>query len=253
MVDFGKTAEDYRHHRAGFPPELLDRLSAFGVGGPGQRLLDVGTGTGTLARQFAQRGAVVTGIDPAAPMLAQARALDAEAGVSVTYLEGKAEAVPLPDGSFDAITAGQCWHWFDRPKAAGEMHRLLVPGGRMVITHFDWLPLPGSLVAATEALILRFNPAWRMGGGTGIYPAWFDDLSSAGFAGLESFSFDLAVPYTPAAWVGRIRASAGVAASLPPEEVARFSDALTALLASDFPGDPLRVPHRVWALVGRKG
>ena len=49
MVDFGKTAEDYRHHRAGFPPELLDRLAGFGVGGPGQRLLDVGTGTGTLA------------------------------------------------------------------------------------------------------------------------------------------------------------------------------------------------------------
>ncbi|WP_198148031.1 class I SAM-dependent methyltransferase [Elstera litoralis] len=212
MVDFGKTAQDYRQHRAGFPPELLDRLSAFGVGGPGQRLLDVGTGTGTLARQFAERGALVTGIDPAAPMLAQARALDAAAGVSVTYLEGKAEVIPLPDGSFDAITAGQCWHWFDRPKAAGEMHRLLGPGGRMVIAHFDWLPLPGSLVAATEALILRFNPAWALGGGRGIYPIGSKISPAPGLPALKAFPSISPFPTPPPpGW-----AASAPAPALPP-------------------------------------
>ena len=55
-VDFGKTADDYAAHRAGFPRALFDRLAAMGIGRSGQRLLDLGTGTGTLARGFAGGG-----------------------------------------------------------------------------------------------------------------------------------------------------------------------------------------------------
>lgn len=250
-IDFGKTATDYATHRAGFPPALLDRLTAFGIGTPGQRLLDLGTGTGTLARQFASRGAVVTGLDPAAAMLDQARQLDADAGVEVDYRVGRAEETGLEAESFDVVTAGQCWHWFDRPAAAAEVARLLVPGGAVAIAHFDWLPLPGNIVAATEALILEHNPSWDFAGGDGTHPAWFADLAGAGFTGLESFSFDVAVPYSHADWRGRIRASAGVAASLTPTQVEAFDVAHATLLATQFPDDPLSVPHRVWALVGR--
>ena len=251
-VDFGKTASDYATHRAGFPPALLDRLAAFGVGAPGQRLLDLGTGTGTLARQFATRGATVIGVDPAAPMLEQARQLDAEAGVTVDYRVGRAEDTGLPAASVDVVSAGQCWHWFDRPKAAQEIARVLVPGGLIAIPHFDWLPLPGNVVAATEALILEHNPSWALAGGDGTHAAWFADLAGAGFVDLESFSFDVAVPYSHADWRGRIRASAGVAASLPPAGVESFDAAHATMLAAEFPEDPLAVPHRVWALVGRK-
>jgi SAM-dependent methyltransferase len=215
-------------------------------------LVDLGTGTGTLARQFAARGATVTGLDPAAAMLEQARALDAAAGVSVDYRVGRAEETELPAAAFDAVTAGQCWHWFDRPTAAQEVARLLVPGGAVAIAHFDWLPLAGNVVAATEALILDHNPAWAMAGGDGTHPAWFADLAGAGFVDLESFSFDVSVSYSHADWRGRIRASAGVAASLTPDRVEAFDAAHAALLASQFPDDPLGVPHRVWALVGRK-
>ena len=61
-VDFGKTAQDYGRYRAGFPESFFDRLTAMGVGLPGQRLLDLGTGTGTVARGFARRGCIVTGL-----------------------------------------------------------------------------------------------------------------------------------------------------------------------------------------------
>jgi hypothetical protein len=57
------------------------------------------------------------------------------------------------------------------------------------------------------------------------------------------------VPYTPAAWRGRIRASAGVGASLGPEAVERFDRQLAALLAERFPGEVLSVPHRVFAVI----
>ena len=56
-VDFGRTAEDYARHRAGFPEQLFERLTARGIGCAGQRVLDLGSGTGSLARGFARRGA----------------------------------------------------------------------------------------------------------------------------------------------------------------------------------------------------
>ncbi|MFM8321126.1 MAG: class I SAM-dependent methyltransferase [Chloroflexota bacterium] len=248
-ADFGLTADDFARYRAGFPESLFDRLAAFGIGRPGQMVVDVGTGTGTLARGFARRGCRVTGIDPAEPLLEKARALDAVFGVQVDYRLGVAEASGLPEACAAVVSAGQCWHWFDRPHAAQEARRLLQPGGKIVIAHFDWLPLKGSLVEATEALILQHNPRWNLAGGCGIYPAWFSDLSEAGFTEIESFSYDVAASYTPLAWRGRIRASAGVGASLPPESVQRFDADLERLLAERFPGPELAVPHRVFAVL----
>jgi SAM-dependent methyltransferase len=252
-IDFGRTADDYRRHRAGFPEALFARLAVYGIGMDGQRLLDIGTGTGSLARGLARRGCRVTGLDPSPELMAQARELDREAGVQIDYVTARAEETGLPDAAFDVVSAGQCWHWFDRPRAAAECSRLLRPGGSILITHFDWLPLPGSVVEASEKLILAHNPNWKGHGGSGIHWKWFADLSAAGFLALQSFSFDESVPYSHAAWQGRIRASAGIAASLPAEAVEAFDEAHAAMLAQHFPDEILHTPHRVFALIGRKG
>jgi SAM-dependent methyltransferase len=249
-VDFGRTADDYGRHRRGFPDEFFERLITRGIGLPGQTLLDLGTGTGTIARGFAQRGAAASGLDPSESMLAKARQLDEARGYSVRYVTGKAEALDFPAASFDVVTAGQCWHWFDRPVAACEALRVLRPGGFVVVAHFDWIPLEGNVVETTEKLILAFNPAWSMGGGAGIHPAWLADLSRAGFAALETFSFDVGVPYSHVDWRGRIRASAGVGGSLPTDAVQSFDNALAKILAQHHPEDPLEVHHRVWTLIG---
>jgi len=251
-VDFGRTADDFARHRAGFPASLFERLRALGFGIPGQRVLDLGTGTGSLARGFARAGALVTGLDVSPLLLEQARALDRAEDLHIDYRVARAEASGFGDAQFDMISAGQCWHWFERARAAAEVRRLLHPGGRVLIAHFDWLPLPGNVVAATEALILKHNPSWHLAGGTGIHPRWFADLAEAGFGELESFSYDEPVMYTREAWRGRIRASAGVAASLPPERVALFDHEHAEMLARSFPADLLRVPHRVFALIGTR-
>ncbi|MFI5395821.1 MAG: class I SAM-dependent methyltransferase [Candidatus Binatia bacterium] len=250
-IDFGKVAEDYGRYRAGFPDVFFDRLSRFGVGVPGQRVLDLGTGTGTLARGFALRGCNVTGLDPSPALLQEASRLDCAAGVAVGHVTATAERTGLPDASFDVVSAGQCWHWFERPKAAQEVRRLLVPRGWLVIAHFDWLPLPGNVVEVTEHLIEQHNPGWSLGGGVGMYPAWLQDVALAGFEEIESFSFDVPVRYTHEAWRGRIRASAGVAASLPPEDVARFDAELQTLLTQRFPDEPLQIPHRIFSVICR--
>ena len=249
-VDFGRTATEYRRYRAGFPPAFFDALETRGWITQGQYALDLGTGTGTVARGLAERGISVVATDPATALLEQAAELDQQAGVVVDYREGRAESIDAPDSSFDFVTAGQCWHWFDRSKAAAEAARVLAPGGRIIIAHFDWLPLPGNVVMATESLILEYNPAWTMGGGTGLYPQWLVDLASGGFDTLETFSFDIAQPYTHEAWRGRIRASAGVKASLDEATIDLFDRTLADILVTLFPYDPLLVPHRVWVVSG---
>ncbi|MGD0944912.1 MAG: class I SAM-dependent methyltransferase [Acidimicrobiales bacterium] len=157
-IEFGRIAEDYACHRAGFPPSLFERLSTLGIGLRGQDVVDVGTGAGTVARSFALRGCRVVGIDPAPALIEQARRLDAEAGVRVDYQIATAEATSLARACCDVVSAGQCWHWLDRSSAAAEARRLLRPAGAIVICYFDWLPLPDNVVAATLSLILRHNP-----------------------------------------------------------------------------------------------
>lgn len=248
--NFGAAAEDYARYRAGFPASVFERLSTYGIGRPRQTIVDVGTGTGTLARGFALRGATVLGVDPDERLLEQARQLDAMASVSIEYRPGVAESLPLDDASADAVAAGQCWHWFDGELAAREFARVTKPDGRVVVAHFDWLPLPGSVVEATERLIGKHNPAWSFGGGNGFHAESLPHLHAAGYGSFESFSYDVDAPYSPVAWRGRIRASAGVGASLSLDAVAAFDAELAALLAESFPGEVLEVPHRVFAIVG---
>jgi SAM-dependent methyltransferase len=251
-IDFGRTAGDYARHRAGFPARFFQRLAREGLLVRGERALDLGTGTGTVARVLARAGLRVVGLDPAPAMLREARRLAGEEGLGAAWVQARAEASGLAAGSFELVCAGQCWHWFDRPAAAREVLRLLAPGGRLVIAHYDWLVLPGNLLEATEALIRAHNPAWVGADGTGFYPRWAADLTLAGFEQLESFTFDEPAVYSHEAWRGRIRASAGVAASLPPERVQAFDRELAALLRERFPADPQLVPHRVFALAGRR-
>ena len=248
-VDFGKTAADYTQHRAGFPDILFERLAGFGIGHPGQRILDLGTGTGTLGRGFARRGCDVTGLDLSTKLLEQAKALDRKEGLETPYVMARAEETTFLDHSFDVVAAGQCWHWFDRARAAAEARRILVTQGRLVIAYFDWIPLPGNVVEATEELIEHHNPAWEFGGGNGMHPQFLRDVAVAGFGAIETFSLDVDAVYSHEAWRGRIRASAGVGASLSPDRVAQFDRALESVLRERFPDDPLKVFHRLFAIV----
>jgi len=253
LVDFGVAAADYAAHRQGHPAETFRRLAALGVGRPGQAVIDLGTGTGDVARTLAAAGARVTGVDPSAALLAEAARLAGAAGLEVTWRRAAAEATGLPDRCADAVTVGQAWHWFDRARAAAEVRRLLRPGGALALFYVDWLPVPGSVVELTLDLVARHRDrplpdATRLGH-HGIYPGFPDDLMAAGLVGLEMFGFDLVQRYHHAGWLGRMRASAPVS-TMAPAAAAAFAAELTAALARGF-ADPCDVPHRVFALVAR--
>jgi SAM-dependent methyltransferase len=247
-IDFGRTAVDYSVHRAGFPPQFFDAVVDLRIAGPGGRVLDLGTGTGTVAVGLRDKGCLAIGLDISEKMIGQARTMH----TGIDFLVARAEAIPLQDASIAAVFAGQCWHWFQRELAAQETYRVLAPDGYIAIAHFDWIPVPGNIVDSTESLIMAFNPQWGMAGGNGLHPEWFAPLAAARFRNLRSFSFDLDVPYTHSGWRGRIRASAGVGASLPAEKVDKFDEELGRILQVDFSEEPLQVPHRVWCVYGQK-
>ena len=85
----------------------------------------------------------------------------------------------------------------------------------------------------------------------GPYPQWEPDVCAAGFERLVTFEYDVAQPYTHDGWRGRIRASAGIAGSLPADRVMEFDAEHAAILARRYPEPSLAVPHRVFALIAR--
>lgn len=242
-LDWGRTSDDYAVYRPGYPPSFYRRLAALEVGLPGQRILDLGTGTGVLARVFAAQGCTVTGVDVAENQLTAGRRLADEAGLAVDFRCAPAEDTGLPAACSDVVTASQSWLYFDRDRAIAEVRRVLVPGGLLLTCHFCWLPRLDAVARRTEALALAFNPQWTAADWAGeipAQPAW----STAAFRLRAMFWYDEPIAFTHETWRGRIRACRGVGAALSAEEVERFDVAHAALLAATVPAE-FTVLHRI--------
>ncbi len=122
---------------------------------PGQAVLDVGCGTGSLATLVASLnpGVQVTGIDPDAKALARARGKALRAGVSIRFDQGFADALPYPDASFDRVLSSFVFHHVapaERTRMLSEARRVLKPAGSLHLLDFAG-PEPG-----TEGAVARW-------------------------------------------------------------------------------------------------
>jgi SAM-dependent methyltransferase len=252
-IDFGKHSEDYAEYRPGFPASFYRRIDAI-ARIKDSRSLDLATGPGTIALELAALGSSVVGIDISAELIATAKRLSKGRNLEdkTDFRVASAENTGLDANSFDIVTAGQCWHWFDSAAAMAEARRVLRPGGVLVIVHNSYLAEHVPVARETEDLILKFNPSWSKAGETGIFPELIDEVIHGGFRLVEQFCYQHDVEFSHARWQGRMRTSNGVGSGgLSPSEVQRFDDALSHLLSKKYP-DPMLVEHRVWCVTARK-
>jgi SAM-dependent methyltransferase len=224
---FARVADAYERGRPDYPPSVLDVLR------PAGHVLDLAAGTGKLTRLLRAPGVRVTAVEP----LAELRAfLDADA-----VLDGRAEAIPLPDASADLVTVGDAWHWFDHARAADELARVTKPGGRVALL---WqTPDAEHRPAWTRALGPLLEPL------RGDHPGFRDEQGRGPLAAHPAFDglaeHDVAFVWEPSheGYVDYI-GSASFVAGLAPEERAR----LLARVADVVPEGTLSIPFvtRIW-------
>lgn len=121
-------ADDYDRLRPGYPADFVkEAVGRSGMPIPGI-VADLAAGTGKLASVLSQLGLNVVGVEPLARMRARI-----PRGPRLAVAGGVAERLPFRDGALDAVVAGQAWHWFAPGAATAEAHRVLRPGGLLMI------------------------------------------------------------------------------------------------------------------------
>ena len=210
--DWGRASEDYARYRDIYPEAFYKCLTDRGLCVNGQRVLDIGTGTGVLPRNMYKYGALWTGTDISENQIIQARLMSENSGMDISYHVSSAEDLSFENGSFDIITACQCYWYFDHKRTAPLFARLLNESGKLVFMMMNWLPFEDEIAAESERLVLKYNPNWSGCGDTFREIALSQEYLES-FDLKESFSFRLPVRFTRESWNGRIKACRGIGAS----------------------------------------
>src|SRR5689334_1284515 len=157
-----------RGNRA-FNARAIERLDV----APGVRVLDLGFGGGLTFAPLLERGAVVTGVDRAPDMVEAARSRFAAevADGRVALHAGEVQSLPLGDAAVDRVlTVNTVYFWPDLAPAFAELHRVLAPGGRIVVGIRD-----GSVMERVDPAVFTLRPPGEIAAA----------LGAAGFSGAE--------------------------------------------------------------------
>lgn len=248
--DWGRTSEDYAKYRDIYPEKFYRRILDRGLCVRGQKVLDLGTGTGVLPRNLYRYGACWTGTDISPEQIRQARRLSEDAGMKIDFQAVSAEEMDFPEESFDVITACQCFWYFDHERVMPELARILKQDGKLLILYMAWLPFEDEIAGKSEELVLKYSPGWT-GAGETRHPIGIPDAAYEYFDLEEHEEYDVKVPFTRETWHGRMRACRGVGASLSGEELAKWEDEHRKLLDETAP-EQFEVLHYAALAVLRK-
>ncbi len=221
---FGSDADRYDRARPHYPRALADAVLA---GLPGRRVLDVGIGTGISALPFREAGAVVVGVEVDRRMaeLARSRGFEVESG--------RFEEWDAKGKTFDAVIAGQTWHWIDPAAGAAKAASVLRPGGRLAL-FWNIGDVDPELAAAFADVYrsidtgLPFTP-WAvpaLGGYDSITAGTIDGIAATGaFIEPQRLRFDWQLTITRDEWAYQVP-TAGGHNRIPERRLAELLDGL---------------------------
>ncbi|MGA4843870.1 class I SAM-dependent methyltransferase [Streptomyces sp. G45] len=212
---FGADAARYDRARPRYPDAMVAAVVART---PGPEVLDVGCGTGIAARQFQAAGRTVLGVDVDARMAAYAR------GAGVDTEVAAFESWDPGGRAFDAVVAGQTWHWVDPVAGAAKAARVLRPGGCLALFWNTFRPAPAvaeALAAAhrralPDAPLNPWTPA-ALDGSTAVLERAADGIDRNGaFGPPTEYRFPWERTYSREEWLDQVRTHGGVGQLPPP-------------------------------------
>jgi SAM-dependent methyltransferase len=238
---FGVDPERYDRTRPRYPDALVERIAA---ASPGLDFLDVGCGTGIAARQFQAAGCRVLGVEPDARMADFAR----RTGIEVEV--GTFEAWDSAGRQFDAVVAGQAWHWVDPVAGAAQAGRVLRPGGRLAAFWHVFEP-PQEAADAFSAVFKRLVPESPLNSqarppqpdriAAGFTTRAADGMrETGGFGDPERWQYDWQRSYTWDEWLDQL-ATSGALTPLPPDRLAGVLEAVGVALDAMGPSITVRL------------
>jgi SAM-dependent methyltransferase len=211
-LGFDRNADAYEAARPSYPTEAVAHIVGHGGIGPGRRVLDLAAGTGKLTRLLVPTGAEVVAVEPVAGM--RERLVASQPDIEVH--DGTAEALPFDDGSFDAVTVAQAFHWFDAPVALAEARRVLRNEGHLFLVwntrdrDHDWVRQFGDLLVDGPDAERPYDSYYDVD-----YAALV--AGAGGFTPVELWTHAWEQPCDPDLLVARAE-SVSVVGSLPPAD-----------------------------------
>jgi hypothetical protein len=226
---FGEVAELYDAVRSGYPDELLDDVVEYAAVGPGDRILEVGGGTGIATRGFATRGLALHVVEPSEGMAEVLRARTIGLPVSV---DGCRFEEWTPDAAYPLLVSAQAWHWVDRATRYRAARSALSPGGAIAL--FGHIPRPagelGDLIVETQRAATPPDARRPYNDVDGYAPEFAGELTDSGlFRSVEHRTYHFSRTYDTQAFL-RLMASMSDSRLLAPDVRARVEADLTRLI-----------------------
>ena len=220
--DFGKTSKEYGKYRDIYPKEFFDKLYELGIGKEGSNWLDLGTGTGVVPRGMAKYGA---------KLLSQEMP-------NIKYEVKSAEEINYQENSFDAITACQCFWYFDPNIIVPKIKSMLKSGGIFLKIYMSYMK-EEQITQDSNALVKKINGSWN-GASASI-----KDLKTHYFDNPHMDTLIVDLPFTRETWHGRMMASRGVMASMDAEKIEKFDNEHMAMLQEKYP-EKFTIKHKLF-------
>lgn len=217
--DWGKVSSEYAKYRDIYPKEFYQKILNLGLCKDGQKILDIGTGTGVLPRNMYPYGGKWVGTDISEEQIQQAKKLSV--GMDIDYYAMATEKLDFQEESFDVITACQCFWYFDHENVMPKFYRMLKPNGKLLVLYMAWLPYEDKIAGKSEELVLKYSPKWS-GAGETLHPIEIPKCYELKFDLINHEEYLLNVHFSRETWNGRMKACRGIGASLSEQELNKW-------------------------------